>query len=90
MGPYTLRTTPIYAPIIPDIPRPSIMNVARGKLISLTVSLSGRASESTVGNRKLGLSGLGSDEGVGTDQEDKVSKIDILTEEVYECVIICS
>ena len=54
------------------------MNIARGKLISLTLSLSGRASGSTVGSRKLDLRGFGWDEGVETEQKDKV---DILTEE---------
>ena len=80
MCPHTLSTQPqsICAPVIPDIPRPSIMNVARGKLISLTVSLSDRASGSTVGSRRLGLRGFGSGEGVETEQADKV---DILTEE---------
>ena len=57
------------------------MNAARGKPISLKVSLSGRASGSTVGSRKLGLRGFLSGEGVETEQEDNVSKIDILTEE---------
>ena len=48
------------------------------KLISLTVSLSDRASGPTVGSRRLGLRGFGSGEGVETEQVDKV---DILTEE---------
>ena len=54
------------------------MNVARGKLISLTVSLSDRTSGSTVGSRKLGLRAFGWDEGEEAEQEDKV---EILTEE---------
>ena len=81
MCPYTLSTQPqpICAPVISDISRPSIMNLARGKLISLTVSLSDRASGSTVGSRKLGLRGFGwDDDEEDTEQEDKV---DILTEE---------
>ena len=54
------------------------MNVARGKLIFNMVSLSDRASGSTVGSRKLGLRGFGWDEGEETEQEDKV---EILTGE---------
>ena len=75
MGPHTLSTQPQLrsAPLHYE-------RCAREADI-LTVLLSGRASEFTVGSRKLGPRGLGSDEGAETEQEGKVSKIDILTEE---------
>ena len=47
----------------------------------MPVPPSGRVSGSTVGSRKLGLRGFGPGEGVETEQEDKVSKINIVAEE---------